>query len=491
MKLPAGGVERGDQHISLFQGSDQSPPQPTARQQQFEHLWQLESLSLQPGSIIELHARASDYQVTVAQTNFPVRLLVVSIEELLRDVSETEIELLANLERLLAEQRELRAVVATWQQQPDDPSEHWLQELRTVSSRQRAITSTLADPQNGLLRALQQLLDVYARNQLERHTAPNQLQSLHKLLSTLVDQPLSDIERLLGDLLRHAQPPEAEPLTVLASHQETVIEILQQAIDTLSLENELARFESILAEVETQQQELAEHTRREILSALSQTDRRSSPADEAKQASLRQTQLSRRFAKLVIQMSRAIKQQSVNSDSLSETVSLARDLGVQTTMRSAADHLTRQQLGKASTLQQETIEHLRRLRERLAQANPGEQQEGEVSTPRAGTQKSTSPVDPGDQPEGTGQAGTKPQESMSPTQQGRDRSAKNLATTEQLIKDLWGNLPERQREQILQPLSEDFLPQYATEIEAYFRALAEPTATNGSPPSGTSHDAPQ
>ena len=52
--------------------------------------------------------------------------------------------------------------------------------------------------------------------------------------------------------------------------------------------------------------------------------------------------------------------------------------------------------------------------------------------------------------------------------------AASLAATGELVKDLWGHLPERQRQQILQPLSEDFLPKYATEIEEYFRALADP-----------------
>jgi len=45
------------------------------------------------------------------------------------------------------------------------------------------------------------------------------------------------------------------------------------------------------------------------------------------------------------------------------------------------------------------------------------------------------------------------------------------------MKDLWGKLPERQRQQMLQPLREDFLPKYASEIEAYFRALANPHRT--------------
>ena len=48
-----------------------------------------------------------------------------------------------------------------------------------------------------------------------------------------------------------------------------------------------------------------------------------------------------------------------------------------------------------------------------------------------------------------------------------------------LVKDLWGKLPERQRQQILQPLNEKFLPKYASEIEAYFRTLANPRRSSG------------
>ena len=41
------------------------------------------------------------------------------------------------------------------------------------------------------------------------------------------------------------------------------------------------------------------------------------------------------------------------------------------------------------------------------------------------------------------------------------------------MKDLWGKLPERQREELLQPLSEEFVPEYAADIEEYFRTMAE------------------
>ena len=42
-----------------------------------------------------------------------------------------------------------------------------------------------------------------------------------------------------------------------------------------------------------------------------------------------------------------------------------------------------------------------------------------------------------------------------------------------MVKDLWGHLPERSREQMLQSFSDEFLPKYELEIEQYYRRLSE------------------
>jgi hypothetical protein len=42
-----------------------------------------------------------------------------------------------------------------------------------------------------------------------------------------------------------------------------------------------------------------------------------------------------------------------------------------------------------------------------------------------------------------------------------------------LLKDLWGQLPEKAREQMLQTSPEQFLPKYELMIEQYFKRLAE------------------
>jgi hypothetical protein len=43
----------------------------------------------------------------------------------------------------------------------------------------------------------------------------------------------------------------------------------------------------------------------------------------------------------------------------------------------------------------------------------------------------------------------------------------------EMVKALWGNLPERDRQQMLQSFSDEFLPKYELEIEQYYRHLSE------------------
>jgi hypothetical protein len=52
---------------------------------------------------------------------------------------------------------------------------------------------------------------------------------------------------------------------------------------------------------------------------------------------------------------------------------------------------------------------------------------------------------------------------------------------EAVVKDLWGHLPERTREQMMQSFSEEFLPKYELEIEQYYRRLSEENEPGSSP----------
>lgn len=93
---------------------------------------------------------------------------------------------------------------------------------------------------------------------------------------------------------------------------------------------------------------------------------------------------------------------------------------------------------------------------------------------KGGHCKKPGPPKPSQKPGSGKKPGQSPAQSNAPAVMSQADPQVDLAAAGDLVKDLWGQLPERQRQQILQPLSDEFLPKYATEIEAYFRALARP-----------------
>jgi hypothetical protein len=94
---------------------------------------------------------------------------------------------------------------------------------------------------------------------------------------------------------------------------------------------------------------------------------------------------------------------------------------------------------------------------------------------------------PGDQPPKPSQRSqAKPGKSGSPAGRGKTAARESTdrldrSTTQpvdkgdinELVKDLWGHLPEREREQMLQSFSDEFLPKYELQIEQYYRRLSE------------------
>ena len=80
-----------------------------------------------------------------------------------------------------------------------------------------------------------------------------------------------------------------------------------------------------------------------------------------------------------------------------------------------------------------------------------------------------------------GKSGSKPGRGNAPA---RDSNAQLNGTADQpaeqgerdleaLVKHLWGHLPEREREQMMQSFSDEFLPKYELEIEKYYQRLSE------------------
>ncbi len=72
-----------------------------------------------------------------------------------------------------------------------------------------------------------------------------------------------------------------------------------------------------------------------------------------------------------------------------------------------------------------------------------------------------------------GKPGTQPATTSNVKPGKADSQAPDMAEMMAVIKQVWGELPEKERQQMLQSSIEEFLPKYADMIEQYFKRLAE------------------
>ncbi len=121
----------------------------------------------------------------------------------------------------------------------------------------------------------------------------------------------------------------------------------------------------------------------------------------------------------------------------------------------------------------------RQAQERSAAGSPPKPPAGKTPSAKApnenpaGTAKtpaSKPDADPNAEP---GKAGTEPGSVLGPSGSSEGPATGPTALRAE-IERVWGNLPERQRQQVLQlPGAEEFLPKYEALLEEYFKRLAE------------------
>jgi hypothetical protein len=113
-------------------------------------------------------------------------------------------------------------------------------------------------------------------------------------------------------------------------------------------------------------------------------------------------------------------------------------------------------------LQQQISEQIQRL---IDQAQQQQQKQGKGS-PGGGKQGSPSPSAGGD---------PTPAEGTQSTNRIERGSKEEIETVDvkDMLRRVWGHLPEKVREQMQNSIDEQFLPQYETLIEQYYRRLAE------------------
>ena len=140
-------------------------------------------------------------------------------------------------------------------------------------------------------------------------------------------------------------------------------------------------------------------------------------------------------------------------------------------MREAEDRIGRNNTGAdTQTLQKQIVSDLDRLieqaRKRCKQCKPGNCKPGDQTVASRSNPKS-----PGQPKQGT--SSTKPAATSNAKPGHATPQRPDMAEMQDVMKQLWGELPQRDRERMLQFPPEEFLPKYELMIEQYFRRLTE------------------
>ncbi|MCX7426379.1 MAG: hypothetical protein NTW96_12245 [Planctomycetia bacterium] len=176
------------------------------------------------------------------------------------------------------------------------------------------------------------------------------------------------------------------------------------------------------------------------------------------------------------------KPQTTERPKTLESASTADDgnpaVGIARRMRDVESRIARADCGNQTQQTQRQIladldELIKQARKSCGQCKPGDKKSC------TGVQQRKPVAQPCNKPgEGQGKPGEKPSGSNK-GQIGRadpktpDTRRADVEQTKTLMKQLWGELPQRDREQMLQLPVEEFLPEYELLIEDYFRRLSE------------------
>jgi hypothetical protein len=124
---------------------------------------------------------------------------------------------------------------------------------------------------------------------------------------------------------------------------------------------------------------------------------------------------------------------------------------------------------QAGAAQQQVVDQLDKLIAELSKQCQGGQCQPSAQAPKPSERSQAKPGKPAS---AAGRGQTAARESSDRLDRSTAQPVEK-ADIEAIMKDLWGHLPAREREQMMQSFSEEFLPKYQLEIEQYYRRLSE------------------
>ena len=140
---------------------------------------------------------------------------------------------------------------------------------------------------------------------------------------------------------------------------------------------------------------------------------------------------------------------------------------------------------RVAQLKQQIVDQLDALLEQLQKQSQQQPSAGRSPSGGGGQQQGNrTPVETGSLPDR--QSAGKRNEAEGPSRQSSQRVGKaapqiNLAQLLQVVKDVWGHLPEKERERLRQHSADQVVPGHDLAVEEYFRRLAAESSQEAAP----------
>jgi hypothetical protein len=385
-------TQEDETEIKLYQGGERplardnaSTLAETGDSQEIVYDFDVAALAAKPGTVISLFATASDYFPHHGQSQ-PVRLTVITADELRERLAERQNYIVSELTRLLKLQRDAHTPLSAAEiqfRQIGHLERSDVDHLQSADLLQRQVERGLVSPGEGVISQVAGLLDDLAQNKVDSPDVERQMQSLLDELVRLGRDELPVISGELTAAIKAAQiempgdrgartpAPEpkasaiASPLFSAGRHQDEVIETLERLTASLAASESYRRFHSEIATVRRQQielnreaAELGRHTLTRELKSLTLQER----TDLAKLAA-RQLDLARQFDKIQQRMQQTAEQSgdSLAAGSIADALSHARERGISQALHEAGKHAEKNQFGQATQAQRRATDDLQEM----------------------------------------------------------------------------------------------------------------------------------
>jgi hypothetical protein len=383
-----GGADPAVNRIPLYTGPPQVGPSPSAGlsatdagdRQVVHYRWQLEGLSLPPGTQVTFYATATDYLPQTAKSELR-RLVVITPEELQQRLSDRQSLVLAELDRVLKMQRTCRGQVQSLEirfAETGRLEQIDIDHLQAAELNQRQVYRSLTDRDEGVPMHIRAVLADLENNKVDSPELQRRMQALLDEIGRLERRYLVMIGHELTTAVKAAQirlqaatqggasdATITVPLAAAGKSQEEVIAALERMLGQLAQWDNYRRFYREVAQLlhdqeatSQQTEEVGRHTLTKALEDLTPQQR-----TNLKVLSAGELEHSRRLDRILQEMQQAQTDLRQNdplaAEAIADALAEAQRLGISGQMQSCGSQLAENQIGQAAARQKQIAQDLR------------------------------------------------------------------------------------------------------------------------------------